>query len=425
MVTNIFDEFHWRGLVYDHTEGIQELLATQSVTVYNGFDPTADSLHVGHLVPMMGLARLQRYGHRPIAIAGGGTGMIGDPSGRSSERNLISLAQVEANLVGIKQQLASILDFEVKSNPARIINNGDWLANVSLMSFLRDVGKHFTVNYMTAKDSVKSRLERDEGISFTEFSYMLLQAYDFLVLYDQAGCLMQTGGSDQWGNIVAGVELIRKVRGQKAYGLVYPLITKSDGTKFGKTASGAIWLDPKRTSPYRFYQFWLNTDDAEVINYLKYFTWVSRPEIATLEEALLNRPEQRESQRRLAQEMTNMVHGPTALSQAEQASQALFGGDITGLTADEISDIFADVPSSQLPKSQLEGDGLTLVDLLVRSGLANSKADGRRAIQGGGIYLNNGRVTDVGQLVGLEHILEGQFLVLRKGRKQYHLLQVA
>lgn len=424
MVTNIFDEFQWRGLVYDHTEGIQELLATQSVTIYNGFDPTADSLHVGHLVPMMSLARLQRFGHRPIAIAGGGTGMIGDPSGRSSERNLISVAQVEANLVGIKQQLASILDFEVKSNPARIINNGDWLANVSLMSFLRDVGKHFTVNYMAAKDSVKSRLERDEGISFTEFSYMLLQAYDFLMLYDQTGCLMQTGGSDQWGNIVAGVELIRKVRGQKAYGLVYPLITKSDGTKFGKTASGAVWLDPKRTSPYRFYQFWLNTDDAEVINYLKYFTWVSRPEITTLEEALLSHPEQRESQRRLAQEMTSMVHGPTALSQAEQASQALFGGDITGLTADQISDIFADVPSSQLPKTQLEGDGLTLIDLLISSDLANSKADGRRAIQGGGIYLNNGRVTEVGQMVGLEHILEGQFLVLRKGRKQYHLLKV-
>lgn len=424
MVTNIFDEFQWRGLVYDHTEGIQELLTTQSITVYNGFDPTADSLHVGHLVPMMGLARLQRFGHHPIAIAGGGTGMIGDPSGRSSERNLISVEQVEANLVSIKKQLAGIMDFEVKSNPARIINNADWLASVSLMSFLRDVGKHFTVNYMTAKDSVKSRLERDEGISFTEFSYMLLQAYDFLMLYDRVGCLMQAGGSDQWGNIVAGVELIRKVRGQKAYALVYPLITKPDGTKFGKTASGSVWLDPQRTSPYRFYQFWLNTDDAEVVNYLKYFTWLPRPEIATLEQLLMDHPEQRSAQRRLAQEMTNLVHGPTALGKAEQASQSLFGGEVTGLTADEISDIFGDVPSSQLPKSQLEGDGLALVELLVHSQIASSKADGRRAIQGGGIYLNNNRVTEQGQMISLAHILEGQFLILRKGRKQYHLVKV-
>ncbi|MCA9935126.1 MAG: tyrosine--tRNA ligase, partial [Anaerolineales bacterium] len=264
MSTNAFDELKWRGLVYDHTEGAPDILSNQKVTVYNGFDPTADSLHIGNLVTLMQLARLQRYGHTPIAIAGGGTGMIGDPSGKSSERTLLSREQIEANLVGIQKEMAMILDFEVKSNPARIINNADWLNNISFMDFLRDVGKHFTVNYMMAKDSVKSRVDRESGISFTEFSYMLLQAYDFLHLFDHQGCTMQTGGSDQWGNITAGVELIRKLRGEKAFGLVYPLITKADGSKFGKTESGTIWLSPQRTSPYRFYQFWLNTDDADV-----------------------------------------------------------------------------------------------------------------------------------------------------------------
>lgn len=424
MTTNAFDELLWRGLVYDHTEGVPEVLATQKITIYNGFDPTASSLHVGHLVPMMQMARLQRFGHTPIAIAGGGTGMVGDPGGRTTERPLLSLEEIEANLEGIKVQLAHILDFEAKSNPARIINNADWLLNMPMMTFLRDVGKHFTVNYMIAKDSVKSRLEREDGISFTEFSYMLLQGYDFLHLFDHYNCVMQLGGSDQWGNIVTGVELIRKVRGERAYGLVYPLITKADGTKFGKTAGGSVWLDPQQTSPYRFYQFWLNTDDANVLNYLKYFTWLTRPEIAELEQKLLERPEQREAHRTLAREVTRMMHGETAVAKAEQAASVLFGGDVTGLDAKDIEEIFADVPSSQVAKSRLEGEGTPLVDLLVAGDLASSKGDARRSIQGGGIYLNNERVTDLDRMVTLADTIEGQFMILRKGRKKYHLLQV-
>jgi tyrosyl-tRNA synthetase len=422
---NILEELRWRGLVYDQTDGVEELLKHQKVTLYNGFDPTADSLHIGHLVPMMQLARFQRWGHTPIAIAGGGTGMIGDPSGRSTERNLLTLAEIEANLVKIKDQLASLLDFEVKNNPARIINNADWLLKLDMMSFMRDVGKHFTINYMMAKDSVRSRLEREEGISYTEFSYMLLQAYDFHHLFTTQGCLLQTGGSDQWGNIVAGVELIRRMSGEKAYGLVYPLITRADGSKFGKTADGeSVWLDPERTSPYRFYQFWLNTDDADVINYLKYFTWLDRPTIDKLQNALFERPHEREAQRRLAQEITDMIHGETAVAQAKRASQVLFGGDLDGLNAGDIADIFADVPSSEVGQAALEGDGVSLVDLLTDTGLASSKGDARRSIQGGGIYLNNRRVTEVDSCASLADCIDGRFLILRKGRKRYHLVRI-
>ncbi len=424
MTTNAFDELKWRGLVYDHTESTPEILANHKVTVYNGFDPTADSLHIGNLVALIQLARLQQFGHTPIAIAGGGTGMVGDPSGKSSERNLLSRDEIEANLVGIQKEMAMILDFKAKSNPARIINNADWLNRVSLMDFLRDVGKHFTVNYMMAKDSVKSRVERESGISFTEFSYMLLQAYDFLHLFDQEGCTMQTGGSDQWGNITAGVELIRRLRSEKAYGLVFPLITKADGSKFGKTESGTIWLSPQRTSPYRFYQFWLNTDDADVINYLRYFTWLEKPEIASLEEALLERPHLREAQRKLAQEVTGLVHGQTAVSKAEKASAVLFGGDLDGLDAGDIRDIFADVPSSEVRKNEFAGDGMPVVDLLALTGVEQSKGAARRAVQGGGIYLNNQRVSAAEQMVTMNDSIEGQFMVLRKGKKKYHLIKV-
>ncbi len=424
-MTNAFDELKWRGLVYDHTEAVPDVLIKEKITVYNGFDPTADSLHIGHLVPMLALARLQRLGHTPIALAGGGTAMVGDPSGKSQERNLLSREEIEANLAGVKEQLASVLDFDVKSNPALLLNNADWLNKLQLMDFLRDTGKYFTVNYMMAKDSVKSRLDREEGISFTEFSYMLLQAYDFLYLYEHYNCVMQTGGSDQWGNITAGTELIRKKKGRTALGLVYPLITKEDGSKFGKTAGGeTIWLSPARTSPYRFYQFWLNTDDADVINYLKYFTWLDQVEIKDLEQALFERPEQREAQRCLAQEVTRMIHGQTAVTKAEQAARVLFGGDLDGLNAADIAEIFADVPSSQIAKTALEGEGTPLVDLLVSSKLASSKGDARRAIKGGGIYLNNRRITDVMQRATLAQSIDGQFLVLRKGRKKYHLTQI-
>ena len=424
MPANAFEELQWRGLVFDCIEGVQNLLATQIVTVYNGFDVTADSLHIGHLVPLLALARLQRYGHHPIAVAGGGTTMIGDPSGKSSERPLLSRQQIEENAEAIKAQLARFLDFNAKTNPARLVNNADWLLPLNLIEFLRDIGKHFTVNYMIAKDSVRARLEREEGISFTEFSYMLLQSYDFLHLYRTYGCVLQTGGSDQWGNITAGVELIRRVTGGTAYGLVYPLITKADGSKFGKTESGAVWLDPQRTSPYRFYQFWLNTDDRDVIHYLKVFTFLTQPEVEALQQALAERPEQREAQRTLARLMTGMLHGETALARAEQAAQVLFGGAVEGLSAAEIAEIFADVPSAQLGKDQFGSAGLNIVDLLVNSGMMKSKGEARRAISEGGVYLNNHRVSESERQVTLNDLLEGRFLVLRRGKKTYFLVEV-
>lgn len=426
MSNNIYEELKWRGLIYDETEGVRDLLTSgQKITLYNGFDPTADSLHVGHLVPLLALARFQRFGHTPIAIAGGGTGMVGDPSGKSEERVLLSREQIEHNVSRVTEQLATFLDFEVQSNPARVVNNADWLTAVSMMDFLRDVGKHFTVSYMMAKDSVRSRLEREEGISYTEFSYMLLQAYDYLTLFDRYNCRLQTGGSDQWGNILAGVELIRRERGESAHGLVYPLITRADGSKFGKTAVGtSVWLDAERTSPYRFYQFWLNTDDANVVSYLKYFTFLERPVITGLDEEVNERPEQREAQRRLAEEMTRMIHGETALQKAQTASEVLFGGGLEGLDASDIADIFADVPSSELPRSALEDGGVPVIDLVADSGLAPSRGQAKRDVKGGGVYLNNQRVTDVGQTATVADTIEGQFLVLRKGRKRYHLVRI-
>jgi len=424
MATNAFEELKWRDLVYDYVDGVQDLLASQEVTIYNGFDATADSLHVGHLVPLIALARLQRFGHHPIALAGGGTSMIGDPSGKSSERQLLTVDEIESNVEAIKKQLAQFLDFETSINPARVRNNAKWLMSLNLVEFLRDTGKHFTVNYMVAKDSVKSRLEREDGISFTEFSYMLLQSYDFLHLHNHEGCDLQTGGSDQWGNITAGVELIRRVRGDTVYGLVYPLITKADGTKFGKTETGTVWLAPERTSPYRFYQFWLNADDRDVVKYLKFFTFLDQETIAELERAVSEQPEQRQAQYRLAREMTRLVHGETALGRAEQASQVLFGGEISGLSAEDIQDIFAEVSSSDLPKAQLEGQGLNIIDLLTASEVASSKGDARRTISAGGIYLNNQRVDDADRVVSLVDSIQGRFLVLRKGRKNYHLIKI-
>lgn len=423
-MTNAFEEFKWRGQVYDHTEAVPEILAKEKVTAYIGFDPTADSLHIGNLVGMMALARLQRFGHTPIALAGGGTGMIGDPSGKSSERNLLSQEILQYNLACIQKELASVLDFDAKTNPAKVVNNGDWLGKLNLIEFLRETGKYFTVNYMMAKDSVRSRIEREDGISYTEFSYMILQGYDFWHLFKNEGCVLQAGGSDQWGNIVAGTELIRKKEGKKAHGLVYPLITKADGSKFGKTESGTIWLSAEKTSPYRFYQFWYNADDADVIGFLRTFTWLNQHEIAELENALFERPEKREAQRTLAQLVTQMIHGETAVTKAENASQVLFGGVLDGLDASDIQDIFADVPSSAVAKTDFDGDGLAVVDLLVSSGLATSKGDARRSIQGGGIYVNNHRVEDQNQLVTTSQSVDGQFFVLRKGRKKYHLVKL-
>jgi len=425
---NVFDEFEWRGMVYDATPGLRELLGQEKVTTYIGFDPTAASLHVGSLLPILGLARLQRLGHSPIAIAGGGTGMIGDPSGKTQERQLLSKEKIEENLRGIKGQLARFLDFEAKENPARIVNNADWLAVIPMVDFLRDVGKHFTVNSMLAKESVKRRLESEDGISFTELSYMLLQAYDFLVLYDRYGCRLQMGGSDQWGNILAGADLIRRLRGggseeKLAHGLVFPLVTSAAGVKFGKTEAGTIWLDPALTSPFRFYQFWINTDDRDVLTYLKFFTWLTRDEIAELEEKVRTAPQEREAQKRLAHEVTRMVHGEDALAKAERASAVLFGAEVSALEPREVRDIFADVPSNEIPKAQLQ-EGLSLVDLLVSAGLAPSKGEARRAIQGGGIYLNNVRVSDEKKAVTPDDTIGGELIVLRKGRKEYRLVRV-
>ena len=423
-MNNALQELKWRGCVYDHTEGVEETLKEGPVTFYIGYDPTADSLHVGSLLQMMNMARMQRMGHHPIAVVGGGTGLIGDPSGKTKERQLLTLEQVEKNLAGIKGQLARFLDFDAADNPARIVNNYDWLGSISFVDFLRDVGKYFTVNNMLAKESVKRRIESEDGISFTEFSYSLLQAYDFLVLHDRYKCSMQLGGSDQWGNIVAGGDLIRKLRSQKAFGLVSPLVTTATGVKFGKTEAGTIWLDPERTSPYRFYQFWLNTDDADVINYLKYFTWLDQEQIAGLETALQERPHERSAQKALAAAVTEVVHGAEALSAAQRASEVLFGGDIEGLGAAEVADIFQDVPSTEIAASRFDGEGMQLADLMVEVQACKSKGEARRLLQGGGVSLNNRKWDDPNQGITRADTIEGRFLVLRKGRKNYFLVKV-
>ena len=423
-MANLFDELSWRELVYDATEGVADLTATQSVTAYAGFDPTADSLHVGHLLPLMGLARLQRFGHTPIAIVGGGTGMIGDPSGKSQERNLLSAAQIEANVAAIRVQLARFLDFERAGNAARIVNNADWLGTVDLLTFLRDAGKHFTVNYMLQKESVNRRLESEDGISFTEFSYLLLQAYDFLQLFDRYGCTLQLGGSDQWGNITAGIDLIRKLRAKKAQGLVMPLVTTSSGVKFGKTEKGAVWLDPKRTSPFAFYQFWLNTDDRDAVRYLRSFTFLERERIDELAALVSSSPGKREAQRVLAREVTALVHGEEHVTRAEHASQLLFGEDITQLTADDVLAVFADVPSTDIDAHQFAGEGLPIVELLMAAQVAPSKSEARRLVQAGGVYVNNRRVADLQVRLAVGDAIGGRVMVVRKGARQNHLVQI-
>jgi tyrosyl-tRNA synthetase len=420
----VYDEFDWRGIVYGSTEGTRELLAREKVTCYIGFDPTASSLHVGSLLQMMALARLQRHGHAPIAIVGGGTGLIGDPSGRSQERMLLSREDVVRNLEGIKRQLSRFLDFETATNRARIIDNSEWLERLSLMEFLRDVGKHFTVNYMLAKESVKRRVETEDGISFTEFTYLTLQAYDYLTLYDRYQCRLQLGGSDQWGNIVAGCDLIRKLRGSQAFGLVLPLITTAAGTKFGKTETGTIWLDPERTSPYEFYQFWLNVEDRDVVAYLKYFTFLSRDEIAELARAMERAPEKREAQRRLAQDVTRLVHGQNEVERAERGAALLFDKNVTKLPAESILAVARDVPSSSLSAQQLAGDGLLLVELLFSSGVTTSKSEATRLIRSGGIYVNNQRVDNEKIRLTAGQAIEGKLILIRKGQKQNFVVRI-
>jgi tyrosyl-tRNA synthetase len=421
----ILDELQWRGLYADCTDlpGLTRRLGEGGITLYCGFDPTADSLHVGHLVPLLALARFQRFGHHPIAVAGGATGSIGDPSGKSAERTLLTKEHIAANVASVKPQLSRFLDFACAGNPARLLDNADWTAGLSYLDFLREVGKHFTVNVMVAKESVRARMEdRETGISYTEFSYMLLQAFDFLHLHQSLGCELQIGGSDQWGNVTMGIDLIRKKRGGHAFGLTLPLITKSDGTKFGKTEEGAIWLDAGRTSVYRFYQFWINSDDRDVIRYLKYFTFLSRERIEELEQVHTTDPGQREAHRALALAVTTLIHGRDGAEEAMRASQILFGGDLEGIRESTFNEIVGEVPACSLPSARLAGDGIPLVDLLVESGLCPSRGQARKDVQGGGIYLNNERQSDFQCRVSPNRLLFGRHLLLRKGRRNYLLV---
>jgi tyrosyl-tRNA synthetase len=412
----LFDEFQWRGMYFDATDGAKDALATEKVTAYIGFDPTASSLHVGSLLTVMGLARLQRYGHTPIALVGGGTGMIGDPSGKSQERVLLSTEQVNANVVGIRGQLERFLDFSAPANAARIVNNADWLGTTDVLTFLRDVGKHFSIGYMLQKESVSRRMESEDGISYTEFSYLVLQACDFLHLFDREGCTMQMGGSDQWGNITAGTDLIRKVRGKKAHGLVWPLLKTASGTKFGKTEAGTVWLDPVRTSERDFYQFWLQTDDRDVVQLLKFFTWLDRAEIEALERAMQQDPASRVAQRRLADEVTRAVHGDTALAQVQSDAALRFGG---ALTAEALQGV---VPSASVSASKIEA-GLANTELVMIAGLAKSKSEAFRLIEQGGITINDEAVSDPRGLVSMSQALGNRYKVA-KGRRSVAVVEI-
>ena len=423
-MSDLFSELEWRGLVYDSTEGAADVIASRKLTLYAGFDATAPSLHIGHLLPVLGLARAQRFGHTPIALVGGGTGLIGDPSGKSAERNLLTLDEVRANAEGVRAQLTHFLEFGSAANAALLENNADWLTTVTAMAFLRDVGKYFTVNQMIAKDSVKRRMESEDGISYTEFSYSLLQSYDYLVLHDRFSCTLQIGGSDQWGNIVAGCDLIRRRRSAVAHGLVMPLIMTAAGTKFGKTEAGAVWLDPERTSPFRFYQFWLNVDDRDVISYLKYFTFKTKDAIAELVHETEGHPEQRTGQRELAREVTAMVHGADQVARAERAAGVLFGGPLADASVDDILMVFDDSPSISIAGSTLE-QGIAAAELAVKAGLAASKGEAGRLIKQGGLYLNDRRLTDERGQITMADVIGRSVIVLRKGQRERRIVRVA
>jgi len=426
MTNNLIEDLKWRGLLAACSDesALAERLSKSPVTLYCGFDPTGDSLHVGHLMGQLTLRRFQLAGHNPLALAGGATGMVGDPSGRSAERNLLTHDQLAHNVSCITKQLSKILDFDTPANPARLVNNYDWTSGVSFLDFLRDIGKHFSVNMMMAKDSVRSRMEGDNGISYTEFSYMLLQAFDFYHLRKTNDCELQIGGSDQWGNITAGIDLIRKKLGVPAWAWTFPLITKSDGTKFGKTASGSVWLDPQKTSPYKFYQFFVNTEDAMVVDYLKKFTMLPRPEIETLEAAHNANPGAREAHRALARAVTTLVHGAPACDDAVRASQIMFGGGLEGISETVFNDVVGEVPTKDLARAKLEtAGGVALTDMLVHAGLAASKGQARKDIEGGGINVNNIRVAEVARAVTPADLLFGKYVLLRKGKKSHAVVR--
>ena len=418
---SILEELKWRGLIADCTD-VADLAKKLSapITLYCGFDPTADSLHVGSLVPLLALRRFQLLGHHPIAVAGGATGSIGDPSGKTVERQLLTREILDHNIASVKVQLAKLLDFETKQNPARLVDNFDWTKDISFLDFLRDIGKHFSVNQMMAKESVRARMEdREVGISYTEFSYMLLQAFDFMVLCRDQNCDLQIGGSDQWGNITAGIELTRKKLGKQVFGLTLPLITNADGTKFGKTEAGAVWLDPKRTSVYKFYQFWINVADADVIRYVKYFTFLSKEEIESLEKQHAEDPGARVAHKALAKYATDLIHGRNAALEAVRASEILFGGELAGVSEETFNDILGEVPTKEIGKSKLDGSGIPLVELLVHAGLCPSKGQARKDIEGGGVNINNIREASANRAVTSADLLFGKHVLLRKGKKNY------
>ncbi|HEY5915349.1 MAG TPA: tyrosine--tRNA ligase [Verrucomicrobiae bacterium] len=424
---NILEELEWRGLLADCTDRAElaKRINAGPVVLYCGFDPTADSLHAGSMVPLLTLRRFQAHGHHPIALAGGATGSIGDPSGKTQERQLLTKEVIAANIAGVKRQLQMLLDFETKTNPARLFDNSTWTDNVSFLDFLRDIGKHFSVNQMVAKESIRARMEdREVGISYTEFSYMLLQAFDFYVQCRDYECELQIGGSDQWGNITAGIELTRKKLGRTVYGLTLPLITKADGTKFGKTEAGTVWLDSARTSVYRFYQFWIRADDRDVIRYLKYFTFLSREEIEQLEKQHAENPAVRAAHKALARAVTDLVHGAPATAEAIRASEILFGGDLAGVSEATFNEIVGEVPTKLLARTELDGGGKALVELLVYSGLCSSKGQARKDLEGGGVYLNNVREVNVQRAIFARDLLFGKHLLLRKGKRNYVVLTV-
>ncbi|MCC7085733.1 MAG: tyrosine--tRNA ligase [Pirellulales bacterium] len=425
-MNDIIQDLSWRGLIHQSTDEpkLRAWLVEKSRSLYAGFDPTADSLHVGHLMALMILRRFQRTGHRPIALVGGATGMIGDPSGKSEERNLLNKDVLNANVAAMQQQMRRFLDFDGgASTAAQMVNNFDWMSRFSYLDFLRDVGKHFPVNVMLAKDSVKGRLDRESGISYTEFSYMLLQAYDFVYLNENHACELQVGGSDQWGNITAGIDLARRMRGTQLYGMTCPLLTKSDGGKMGKTESGAVWLSAERTSPYKFYQYWINVDDADAGKCLRFLTELSREEVESLDAARASDPGKRDSQRRLAESLTTLVHGDAGLNTAKRATEIFFGAEIRQLSDNQLAEIFADVPSRELPRDRLAGEGLALIDALAESGLAKSKSQARQTIQQGGAYVNNLRVDSVDAKLTSGDLASETVIVLRSGKKSYALLR--
>ena len=414
-----------RGVVeqISDEDALRTRLKNETIALYAGFDPTADSLHLGHLFPLLCLARFQQLGHRPLALVGGATGLIGDPSGKAAERQLLSADIIEANAAAIKGQLERFLDFS-GSNAAVMVNNADWTRDVTYLDWLRDVGKFFSVNYMLSKESVRRRIEdRSQGISYTEFSYMLIQANDFLELYDRNGCILQVGGNDQWGNITAGIDLIQKRRHVQAYGITFPLLTTSSGEKFGKSEGNAVWLDADRTSPYALYQFWVRTDDRDVIRYLNYFTFLESNTIAELARTVAEAPEKREAQMVLAEESTRMIHGDTGLAAARKASEVLFGGEISNFSDRELIDIFNDVPSSDIRRDRLN-EGIGVLALFNETGLSGSNSQAMQLVKQGGAYVNNIRVEDSRMTVTPADLASETMMVLRSGKKKYHLVKV-